>query len=244
MIPLNDENPTELTPWMTLLLIAANFIVWFAVQHGGADFAALEASVDVFGARPCEITGQVARECQVQGPGWSALLTSMFMHGGWMHLLGNMLFLWVFGNNIEDSMGHLRFLVFYLVCGLAATFTHIYFSPASNLPMVGASGAISGIMGAYILLYPGARVRTYFPPFFFFRIRAVFFLLLWFVLQLFSALGTPGVGEEEGGVAVWAHIGGFVAGLLLIKAFDRPRLVAAKRDGVQLPRSQVARLRW
>jgi membrane associated rhomboid family serine protease len=240
VIPLNDENPTELTPWMTLLLIAANFFLWFYVQGAGADFERLEASVMVFGAQPCEITGA----CRTVELGWSALLTSMFMHGGWMHLLGNMLFLWVFGNNIEDSMGHLRFLVFYLVCGLAATFTHIWFSPASELPMVGASGAISGIMGAYILLYPGARVRTYFPPFFFFRIRAVFFLLLWFVLQLFSALATPGMGEEEGGVAVWAHIGGFVAGLLLIKVFDRPRLVAAKRGGVHLPKDEVARLQW
>jgi membrane associated rhomboid family serine protease len=243
LIPLNDENPTEITPWMTLLLIAANFVVWIAVQQGGASHDALEASVNVFGARPCEITGQVARECLVEGPRWNALFTSMFMHGGWMHLLGNMLFLWVFGNNIEDSMGHLRFLVFYLVCGLAATFTHIYFSPASNLPMVGASGAISGIMGAYILLYPGARVRTYFPPFFLFRIRAFFFLLLWFVLQLWEGLSMEPTAEE-GGVAVWAHIGGFVAGLLLIKAFDRPRLVAAKRDGVQLSHNEVAPLRW
>lgn len=243
MIPLNDENPTELTPWMTMLLIAINLLVWWMVQGAGLDFKALEASVIAYGTYPCEITGQIPGECRVEGPGWGALLTSMFMHGGWMHLIGNMLFLWVFGNNIEDSMGHIRFLVFYVVCGLAASFAHIYFSPASNLPMVGASGAISGIMGAYILLYPTARVRTYFPPFFFFRIRAVLFLLLWFVLQLFSAFSTPAMGEE-GGVAVWAHIGGFVAGLLLIKVFDRPRLVAAKRDGVHLPRDEVARLQW
>lgn len=243
MIPLNDENPTELRPWMTLLLIAANFFLWFYVQGAGADFQQLEASVMDYGARPCEITGRIAGECHVQGPGWSALVTSIFMHGGWMHLLGNMLFLWVFGNNIEDSMGHVRFLVFYVVCGLAAAFAHIWFSPASDVPMVGASGAISGIMGAYILLYPSARVRTYFPPIFFFRIRAFFFLLLWFVLQLSEALMAPGM-PEEGGVAVWAHIGGFVAGLLLIKAFDRPRLVAAKRQGVQLPPDEVARLQW
>ncbi|WP_420124993.1 rhomboid family intramembrane serine protease [Longimicrobium sp.] len=239
MIPLNDENPTELTPWMTVLLIATNFFLWFYVQGAGADFQQLEASVVVFGAQPCEITGA----CRVTDLGWSALLTSMFMHGGWGHILGNMLFLWTFGNNIEDSMGHVRFLVFYLVCGLAATFAHIGFSPASELPMVGASGAISGIMGAYILLYPHAKVRTFFPPIFFPRIRAVYFLLLWFVLQLWQAFETPGMGEE-GGVAVWAHIGGFVAGLLLIKVFDRPRLVAAKRAGVQLPRDEAARLQW
>ncbi|HEX6373310.1 MAG TPA: rhomboid family intramembrane serine protease [Longimicrobium sp.] len=239
MIPLNDENPTELTPWMTIVLILTNVFLWFWVQGAGADLQQLEASVVVFGAQPCEITGV----CRVTHLGWSALLTSMFMHGGWGHLLGNMLFLWVFGNNIEDSMGHLRFLVFYLVCGLAATFAHIGFSPASQLPMVGASGAISGIMGAYILLYPGAKVRTYFPPIFFPRIRAVFFLLLWFVLQLWQAYSVPGL-PEEGGVAVWAHIGGFVAGLLLIKLFDRPRLVEAKRHGVQLPKEEAARLQW
>ena len=239
MIPLNDENPTELTPWMTMLLIAANLALWFWIQGAGADFERLEASVVLFGARPCEITGA----CRTVELGWGALVTSMFMHGGWAHLLGNMLFLWVFGNNIEDSMGHFRFLAFYLICGLAASAAHIGFSPASEVPMVGASGAISGIMGAYILLYPGARVRTYFPPFFFFRIRAVFFLLLWFVLQLFSAFSTPGL-PEEGGVAVWAHIGGFVAGLLLIKVFDRPRLVEAKRHGVHLPKDEVARLQW
>ena len=239
MIPLNDENPTELTPWMTVLLIITNLFVWFYVQGAGVDFQQLEASVMVFGAQPCEITGN----CQVTGPGASALITSMFMHGGWGHLLGNMLFLWVFGNNIEDSMGHFRFLAFYLVCGLAASFAHIFFSPASQVPMVGASGAISGIMGAYILLYPSAKVRTWFPPIFFFRIRAVFFLLLWFVLQLSDALATPGM-PEEGGVAVWAHIGGFVAGFVLIKVFDRPRLVAAKREGVHLPPDEVARLQW
>lgn len=239
MIPINDENPTELRPWMTVLLIVANLFLWFYVQGAGADYDQLEASVAVFGAQPCEITGN----CRVTDLGWSALVTSMFMHGGWGHLLGNMLFLWVFGNNIEDSMGHLRFLVFYLVCGLAATFAHIGFSPASQLPMVGASGAISGIMGGYILLYPSARVRTFFPPFFFFRIRAGFFLALWFVLQLYPALTAP-ASSEEGGVAVWAHIGGFVAGLLLIKLFDRPRLVAAKRQGVHLPPDEVARLQW
>ncbi len=238
MIPLNDENPTELTPWMTVLLILANLAVWFGVQ-GSGQMEALEASVYAFGARPCEVTGA----CPVQGLGGEALVTSMFMHGGWGHLLGNLLFLWVFGNNIEDSMGHLRFLAFYLVCGLAASMAHVAFSPASSVPMVGASGAISGIMGAYILLYPSARVRTYFPPFFFFRIRAFFFLLLWFMLQLYSGLSMPGL-PEEGGVAVWAHIGGFVAGLLLIKAFDRPRLVQAKRQHVQLSPDEASRLQW
>jgi membrane associated rhomboid family serine protease len=239
VIPLNDENPTELTPWMTVVLIGINLLLWFLVQGAGVEYQQLEASVTAFGARPCEVTGA----CPVQGLGGEALITSMFMHGGWMHLLGNMLFLWVFGNNIEDSMGHLRFLFFYLACGVAASLAHVFFSPASQVPMVGASGAISGVMGAYILLYPSARVRTYFPPFFFFRIRAFFFLLLWFVLQLYDGLAMPGT-PEEGGVAVWAHIGGFVAGLLLIKPFDRPRLVEAKRNQVQLPPEEASRLQW
>jgi membrane associated rhomboid family serine protease len=240
VIPINDENPTELTPWMTVLLIIANLVSWYLFQ-GLGEMHALEASVYDFGTVPCEVTSA----CPVKGLGGEALLTSMFMHGGWGHLLGNMLFLWVFGNNIEDSMGHFRFLVFYLATGIAAGLAHIFFSPLSSVPAVGASGAISGIMGAYILLYPRARVRTYFPPFFFFRIRAFFFLLLWFVMQLFSGLSTLGLPEaQQGGVAVWAHIGGFVAGLLLIKVFDRPRLVQAKRNHVQLSPDEVARLQW
>jgi membrane associated rhomboid family serine protease len=240
LIPINDENPTELTPWMTVLLIVANLVSWYWFQ-GLGDMRALEASVYVFGTRPCEVTGA----CPVDGLGGSTLLTSMFMHGGWGHLLGNMLFLWVFGNNIEDSMGHLRFLGFYLATGIAAGLAHVWFSPASQVPAVGASGAISGIMGAYILLYPRARVRTYFPPFFFFRLSAWFFLGVWFVLQLAGGLSTLGLPESEaGGVAVWAHVGGFVAGLLLIRLFDRPRLVQAKRNHVQLPPDEVARLQW
>jgi membrane associated rhomboid family serine protease len=240
VIPINDENPTELTPWMTVLLIAANLFVWFTVQ-GMGEMNALEASVYAFGTRPCEVTGA----CPVQGLGGETLITSMFMHGGWGHLLGNMLFLWVFGNNIEDSMGHVRFLLFYLTTGVAAGLAHVFFSPLSTMPAVGASGAISGIMGAYILLYPRARVRTWFPPFFFFRLSAWFFLGVWFVLQVLGGLSALGVPDaEQGGVAVWAHVGGFVAGLALIKAFDRPRLVDAKRHHVKLPPDEVARLQW
>lgn len=240
MIPINDENPTELTPWMTVLLIAINLVVWFALQDAGA-MPGIEQSVSDYGTRPCELTAA----CPVEGLGSSALLTSMFMHGGWMHLLGNMLFLWVFGNNIEDSMGSIRFLLFYLITGIVAGLAHVFFSPDSALPAVGASGAISGIMGAYIILYPRARVRTWIPPIFIVRLSAWFFLGLWFALQLFTGISTLGVPlGEEGGVAVWAHIGGFVAGVALIKVFDRPRLVQAKRDHVQLTREEVARMRW
>ncbi|MBB4634897.1 rhomboid family intramembrane serine protease [Longimicrobium terrae] len=239
MFPINDENPTELRPWMTVLILLANVAAWLVLQ-GGGEMARLEASVAVFGAQPCEITAT----CRVVGLGWEAIFTSIFMHGSWMHLIGNMLFLWVFGNNIEDSMGHFRFLVFYLVCGVAAALAQIFFAPASQIPMVGASGAISGIMGAYILLYPRARVRTYLPPIFVFHLRAFWFLLYWFVMQLLSGFLSLGMTEDEGGVAVWAHVGGFVAGLLLIRVFDRPRLVQAKRDGVHLSHDEVADLRW
>lgn len=240
MIPINDENPTELTPWMTVLLIVANLVSWYLFQ-GFGEMRALEASVYAYGTMPCEVTGA----CRVEGLGGSTLLTSMFMHGGWGHLLGNMLFLWVFGNNIEDSMGHVRFLLFYLATGIAAGLAHIFFSPTSHLPAVGASGAISGIMGAYILLYPRARVRAWFPPFFFFHLSAWFFLGVWFIMQVLGGVSTLGLPEaEQGGVAVWAHVGGFVAGLLLIKVFERPRLVEAKRHHVKLSPDEVARLQW
>ena len=167
----------------------------------------------------------------------------MFMHGGWEHILGNMLFLWVFGNNIEDSMGHVRFVFFYLICGAAAGLAHVALSPASEMPAVGASGAISGIMGAYVVLYPQARVQTWIPPFFIVHVRAWFFLIYWFAFQLLAGVGSLGSGET-GGVAVWAHVGGFVAGVVLIKVFQNRTLVAARQHGVVLSRDQVARDEW
>ena len=181
MIPLRDENPTELTPFVTVLFLALNVFAWFLVQGAGSP-GALQASVMAFGAVPCEVTGA----CRVDGLGAGALLSSMFMHGSWEHIIGNMVFLWVFGNNIEDSMGHLRFILFYLLTGVAAALAHTFLYPASAIPTVGASGAISGVMGAYILLYPRARVQTFFPPFFFFYLPAFVFLGYWFFLQLSS----------------------------------------------------------
>jgi membrane associated rhomboid family serine protease len=240
LIPLRDENPTELTPYVTLLFIALNLAAWLLLQGGGMP-EQLEASVWAFGSIPCEVTGA----CEPQGLAWGAVLTSMFMHGGWGHLLGNMVFLWVFGNNIEDSMGHFRFVLFYLICGVAAALAHIYLSPTSPIPAVGASGAISGIMGAYVVLYPRARVQTFFPPFFFFHLPAFVFLGYWFFIQL--SMGVMSLGPEtaeQGGVAVWAHVGGFVAGLVLIRLFGKRALVEAKRHGVKLPPSEVARLEW
>ena len=240
MIPLKDENPTEIVPYITYLFLAVNIAVWILVQ-GAGDMEVLRASVAEYGAVPCQITGA----CAPQGLTWEALLTSMFMHGGWEHLLGNMLFLWVFGNNIEDSMGHLRFVVFYLLCGVAAALAHVLLAPASAIPTVGASGAISGIMGGYIVLYPRVKVRTFFPPFFLFNLRAFLVLGYWFAIQLMMGVVTLGPeAGEQGGVAFWAHIGGFVAGLILIKPFEKTALVTAKRNKVQLSREEVARLEW
>jgi membrane associated rhomboid family serine protease len=157
-------------------------------------------------------------------------LTSMFLHGGWGHLLSNALFLWVFGNNVEDSMGRGRFLAFYLICGLAAAAAHVLVEPSSPVPTVGASGAISGVLGGYLLLYPRVRVRTYFPPIFLFRVPAWFVLILWFAGQVLT--GLPQLSrmrpDVSSGVAVWAHIGGFVAGVVLVKLFANPRRVAQR----------------
>lgn len=240
MLPLKDENPTEIRPVFTLLLIAANVAVWVMLQGAGTP-AALEQSVVVFGTYPCKLTGA----CEAAGLGWSSLVTAMFMHGSWGHLLGNMLFLWVFGNNVEDSMGRLRFLVFYLVCGVAASLAHVFLSPASAVPAVGASGAISGVMGAYIVLYPRARVLTWVPPFFLLHLNAFLVLGYWFFIQLATGVFTYGPAQGEGGgVAVWAHVGGFVAGVVLIRLFARPRLVEARKAGVHLPPDEVARMRW
>ena len=240
MIPIRDENPTEITPFVTVLLLVLNIGSWMLLQ-GGGQMETLESSVYVFGTLPCELTG----ECPVEGLGWSAVLTSMFMHGSWGHLLGNMVFLWVFGNNIEDSMGHLRFVAFYLICGISAALAHVFVSPASPVPAVGASGAISGIMGAYIVLYTSVRVHTWVPPFFFLDLRAVFLLGYWFFIQLATGVVTWGPeAGQQGGVAVWAHVGGFVAGVVLIKLFEKPALTDAKRHKVKLSPSEVARLEW
>jgi membrane associated rhomboid family serine protease len=254
MFPLRDENPTELTPVVTFIIIAINTLVWVFVQHSGMGQGFL-SSLCSFGAIPADITGALGQgqvislgpdaTCTVVGQGWLTILTSMFMHGSWMHLIGNMWFLWVFGNNIEDSMGHVRFIVFYLLCGILASVAHIVTDPTSLVPTVGASGAISGVMGAYLLLYPKVRVHTFIFLLFYVRILllpAWVLLAEWFVIQLVSGVGT--LGAAGGGVAFWAHIGGFVAGLLMIKLFQRPQLVDAKRHKVRLPRDEVARFRW
>jgi membrane associated rhomboid family serine protease len=253
MFPLYDDNPTEIFPLVTLLIMGTCIGVWVFLEGAGASYPTLEGSVCAFGAIPAEITGPFAGErgfapggpCLLGGFTWPTLLTSMFLHGSWIHLVGNMWFLWIFGNNVEDSMGHGRFLLFYLLSGLVAAGTHIAADPSSPIPMVGASGAISAIMGAYLVLYPRARVHTLFIIIIIIRVfplPAWFFLLYWFSLQLASsAIQMPGGG---GGVAFWAHIGGFMAGAALVKPFQNRVLVAAKRAGRQVPRTELRGRGW
>ncbi len=238
MIPIRDDNPTELVPFVNWLFIAANVAVWFLVQ-GAGEPEALMASVTTLGVRPCEVTF----ECPIEGAGHLGLVTSMFVHGSWMHLLGNLLFLWVFGNNIEDSMGHLRYIAFYLLTGVAAAGAQIVAAPAGTVPMVGASGAIAGVMGAYILLYPRQRIRIYLFPIFFFWLPAFLVLGYWIVIQVMGGMADMDAGAR-GGVAFWAHVGGFAAGFVLIKFFEKPELSGAKKRKQKLSRREVAKLEW
>jgi membrane associated rhomboid family serine protease len=242
MFPYHDENTTQRTSYVTYAFIGVNVLVWLAIQGAGSTIP-LARSVCELGLIPGELTGRLPPGTPFpmgQGlvcltdPGRQAsnVLSSMFLHGGWMHLLGNMWFMWIFGNNIEDSMGHTRFLVFYLLCGVAAALAQVAINPDSGIPMVGASGAISGVMGAYLILYPRVRVWTMVPIGFFLTsiaLPAWTMLLYWIAIQTFG--GLVGIlGEERGGVAFWAHIGGFVAGVVLIKLFARPNDVAAHRS--------------
>jgi len=243
MIPLSDENPTIRPAVATWLLLAGLGAVWVVVQGAGFD-ERLIRSVCNLGMVPGELTRMApigagvplaeGLSCVVDREGINALtpVLSMFLHGGWGHLLGNALFLWVFGNNVEDVMGGGRFLLFYVLCGLAAAAAHVLVDPRSIIPTVGASGAISGVMGGYLLLYPSARVRMLFVFGIFFRVISLpawAVLLWWFALQLLAGLPQlAGVGDLSGGVAVWAHVGGFVAGMLLVRAFLVPDLVVGR----------------
>ena len=235
MFPLRDDNPHFLTPFTTIGLIVANAVSWIFLQGMGAE-PALSASVCRYGLVAGRVLGTLPDgyrlalspdiSCVLGGSHFPNLFSSMFMHGGWLHLIGNMWFLWVFGNNVEDAMGHIRFLVFYLLSGIAAAVTQVVLSGSAEVPMVGASGAIGGVMGGYIMLYPRVSVHMLIFLGFFVTTVAVpafFMLAYWFVLQLlggFSALGHTGAG-----VAFWAHIGGFVAGAVLVYVFRRPELL-------------------
>jgi membrane associated rhomboid family serine protease len=247
MFPYRDENETQHTPYITVAIIALNVLAWLVVQGAGRPLAVAE-SVCNLGLIPGELTGSLppgsALEmgrglvCETDaGREVSHLVTSMFLHGSWLHLLGNMWFLWLFGNNIEDSMGPGRFVVFYVLGGLGAALAQVAIDPASNIPMVGASGAISAVMGAYLILYPHVRVFAMVPLGFVLTsvaLPAWVMLIYWMVIQFFG--GLQSIGGVGGGTAFWAHVGGFVAGVVLIKLFARPDYVREHRSHHWRPR--------
>ena len=226
VLPLHDDNPTSTRPYVTVDLMIANLLV-FAWQHLLLSAEAGERAVYALGVIPAVLMGNEAMPPGLAlVPAPATILTSMFLHGGFLHLAGNMLYLWIFGNNIEDAMGHARFFVFYLLCGVAAVFALVLPNPGSVVPMIGASGAISGVLGAYLLLYPRARVLLGLPLGFLIvqlgRFPAGWVLVAWFVMQLLmGGMNATRVAGAEGGVAFGAHIGGFVAGLLLVTLFKR-----------------------
>ena len=236
MFPLRDENPTLRTPVAVMAIIALNVAAWALVQGFGSG-APLAQSLCDWGLIPGELlhTAQPGTlvplgenlACRLEpNSNLFSMVTHMFLHGGWFHLIGNMWFLWVFGDNVEDAMGPARFWVFYLLCGLAAAGAQILSNPAAAIPMVGASGAIGGVMGAYARLYPHARIQTFIFLGFYattVAVPAIAMLGYWFFIQLAS--GVPALQEAGGGVAFWAHVGGFVAGVILIGPMHRQDLL-------------------
>ncbi|MEM6304377.1 MAG: rhomboid family intramembrane serine protease [Pseudomonadota bacterium] len=207
MFPIRDHNPSGRTPYVTYALMLANIGIFLSYFWLLYDPRTEYEFYNTWALVPIRLTNGVEPE---------ALLTSMFLHGGWLHLAGNMLFLWIFGDNVEEEMGHLMFLVFYLACGVAAGIAQVAAAPYSNVPMVGASGAIAGVMGGYLLLFPRAKVDIFIFFIVFFRIFPIpawIMLMIWFGIQFFGGLGTD---PDQGGVAYWAHAGGFLAGFVLI----------------------------
>ena len=237
MFPLRDDNPQILRPVATCMLLACNLAAWFYLQGAGTE-PALSTSICRLGLIPGVLLQRIPDGLPLAlGPGTGCLtgevqalqttVTSMFLHGGWFHLLGNLWFLWIFGNNVEDAMGHLRFTAFYLLCGLAAAGAQVASHPESAIPMVGASGAVGGVMGAYVLLYPRVHVHLLVVLGFYITriaVPAVLMLGYWFVLQFMGGLAGP--GGSGGGVAFWAHVGGFAAGAVLMPLFRDSALLA------------------
>ena len=219
MIPLRDTIRSNSTPVVTALIILVNVLVFiymltldpYTQNHFIAQYALTPSRLHL-----------------------SAIITSMFLHGGWMHLIGNMWFLWVYGDNVEDVLGHGKYLAFYLLCGVAAALTQYAVDPNSHVPTLGASGAIAGVMGAYLIKFPHSRILTLIPIFFFFttiEIPAVLILLYWFALQFFSGVGSVGYSQvSQGGVAWFAHIGGFISGMILIMTMGTPERYSRRRD--------------
>jgi membrane associated rhomboid family serine protease len=213
MIPLRDVIPSRTTPVVTVAILIVNVLAF--LYESSLAPATLDRFLMAYGMIPVTFA-------------WLDVATSMFLHGGWMHLIGNMLSLWIFGDNVEDRLGHGRFLVFYLGCGALASLAHVWADPLSSVPTIGASGAIAGVMGGYFVLYPQSRIITLLPILIFIQIvevPAVVFLGLWFLLQLVSGVGSQlsaTAGEAAGGIAFWAHIGGFVVGAVVVKLMARP----------------------
>jgi membrane associated rhomboid family serine protease len=234
MIPYTateTDDVESIMPVANIVLIALNFLAFFGElavgAAGGGD--ALASFVQRYALVPCEYTAHCALPAGTPYPLWVTLFTSMFLHGGWEHIIGNMIYLWVFGNHVERSMGHLPYVAFYLLCGLGANALEIATAVDSNVPGLGASGAIAGVLGGYLVLYPTSRIGTligvgflYFPA----RIYAWAFIVFWFLLQLFSGVASIGTDASAGGgVAYWAHVGGFLTGVVLVRLFAQPARV-------------------
>lgn len=223
MVPLKDDNPTQSTPYITYGLILVNILIFFyQLNQARLGEPSLEGFYRTWAMVPTELTDSFQGAPNPADFGeWLTLITSQFLHAGFLHLGGNMLYLWIFGNNVEDQMGRVRFLLFYLICGVLAALAQWFFSPQSDIPSLGASGAIAGVMGAYILRFPNARILTLLPIFFFItftRLPAYIFLGFWFILQALNgiaSLGAPTMVGEAGGIAYWAHAGGFAFGAIL-----------------------------
>lgn len=222
MIPLHDDNPTRIKPIYTIVIIICciGTFLW-QISLGPK----MQQAIYSFGVIPAVLFDSQPLPANIAIiPAWSTAFTSMFLHGGWMHLIGNMLYLWIFGNNIEDAMGHKRFIIFYLLCGIAAVFAQAIPNPHSDIPMIGASGAISGVLGAYLLLYPHAKVLVAIPLGFIIhttRLPASIVLVFWFIFQIINSYLAS---DQGGGVAWGAHIGGFIAGMMLIPVFKYSRV--------------------
>ena len=216
MIPLKDDNPTSTYPFVTVGLIVINILVYFYEISLGPYF---EPFLDLYGAKPLFVLSMSAPP-EYPAP-YITIFTSMFLHGGFFHVAGNMLYLWIFGNNIEDSMGHIKFIIFYLLCGIVAVYTFSIINSRSTIPMIGASGAVSGVLGAYIILFPRAKVLTIVPFGFYMqmiKVPAIFVLGFWIIIQIINGMLS---GGTKGGVAWFAHIGGFIAGIVLIGLFKK-----------------------
>ncbi len=241
MIPFRDHNPSGTVPYVTVVLIVLNALA-FVVELGQGE--GLEGFIQGYGLTPSRVFGKEASQpptrIRIAGPWlereealvvpsvpvWLTFLTCMFLHGGWMHLIGNMWYLWIFGDNVEDRLGHAKFLIFYLLCGLAASGLHVALNSDSTMPLVGARGAIAGVLGAYLLAFPYARISTLiFLGFFMTVVQLPAFILLgfWFLIQFLSGMESMALTRSGGGVAFWAHVGGFVVGMALLFVFQKPQ---------------------